>query len=166
MDCCPAHCVSSGRRGAQWIHLSLQKAGLPVTCSGHWAKHLASHPLFVQWSQRCCQSWLQWKLQLGVTASPAIEPVIYRGAAEVSLYPLYCPMVHLSDPQEQFSCHTTSATCSCVVACYAVSATCLWLRGRVRTLPPVQQHLWHLMLLGTLCWDVLSLKGFWKGSVF
>lgn len=165
MDCCPAHCVSSGRRGAQWIHLSLQKAGLPVTCSGHWAKHLASHPLFVQWSQMLSEL-AAVEIAVGVTASPSIDlssiGELLRSVCTLSAAPWSISQTHRSN----FPATQHLQTCSCVVACYAVSATCLWLRGRVRTLPPAQQHLWHLMLLGTLCWDVLSLKGFWKGSVF
>lgn len=106
------------------------------------------------------------EIAVGVTASPSIDlssiGELLRSVCTLSAAPWSISQTHRSN----FPATPHLQTCSCVVACYAVSATCLWLRGRVRTLPPAQQHLWHLMLLGTLCWDVLSLKGFWKGSVF
>lgn len=59
---------------------------------------------------------------------------------------LCCPMLHLSDIQEQFSCHTTPAAYSCVLPCYVVCFQHASGSGD-RVNMPAQWQLWCVMPL-------------------
>lgn len=129
-SCSPLPCPLGSER--PWILLGIGqlvllkstcqslKTGLPVTCSGQWAKHTASRPHLNPVVSGMLSELSAVEAAVGVRASPLVG-LSSIGECLVSVpTPICCSMLHLSDLQEQFSCRTAHGAYSCVTLCYTV----------------------------------------------
>lgn len=146
-SCRLLHCPLGSKR--QWVLLGIgqlvllksicqsQKAGLPVTCLGHWAKHVASHPHGNPVVSGMLSELSSVEAAVGIRASPSIKlSSIGCQYPPLSAAPCSIPQTYRSS----FSAapHLQPSMPLAPVLCLVM-------------LPPAQQQLWCLIPLGRHC---------------